>query len=94
LIIKFLEGVKHSGSVYPQRFYIKETSELTEGPSYEGCLIVLMENQIDYPELQSVLELSTHEKQVQYEFTQTLQNAKEVKLRRSYEIRRSSIHND
>jgi hypothetical protein len=67
---------------------------LTEGPSYEGCLIVLMENQIDYPELQSVLELSTHEKQVQYEFTQTLQNAKEVELRRSYEIKGSAIHND
>jgi hypothetical protein len=53
-----------------------------------------MENQIDYLELQSVLELSTHEKQVRYEFTQTLQNAKEVELRRSYEIRRSAIHND
>jgi hypothetical protein len=37
---------------------------LTKGPLYEGCLIVLMENQIDYPKLQSVLELSTHEKQV------------------------------
>jgi len=34
---------------------------LTKTPSYEGCLIVLMENQIDYLELQSVLELSTHE---------------------------------
>jgi hypothetical protein len=57
LIIKFLEDVESSGSVYPKRFYLEETRELTEAPSYEGCLIVLMENQIDYLELQSVLEL-------------------------------------
>jgi hypothetical protein len=44
-----------------KRFYLEETQELTEALSYEGCLIVLMENQIDYPELQFVLELSTHE---------------------------------
>jgi hypothetical protein len=62
LIVKFIENIEPSGSIYPQRFYLKETRELTEGPSYEGCLIVLMENQIDYPELQSILELSTHEK--------------------------------
>jgi hypothetical protein len=52
-----------------KRFYLEETQELTEAPSYEGCLIVLMENQIDYPELQSVLELSTHEEYVQFEST-------------------------
>jgi hypothetical protein len=69
LIVKFLEDVEPSGSVYPQRFYLEETRELTEGLLYEGCLIVLMKNQIDYPELQSILELSTHEKQVQYEST-------------------------
>jgi hypothetical protein len=45
-----------------KRFYLEETRELTEAPSNEGCLIVLIENQIDYLELQSVLELSTHEK--------------------------------
>jgi hypothetical protein len=61
LIVKFLENVKPSGSVYPQKFYLEETWELTEALSYEGCLIVLMKNQIDYPELQSILELSTHE---------------------------------
>jgi hypothetical protein len=44
-----------------KRFYVEETRESIEAPSYEGCLIALMENQIDYPELQSVLELSTHE---------------------------------
>jgi len=44
-----------------KRFYLEETRELTEAPSNEGCLIVLIENQIDYLELQSVLELSTHE---------------------------------
>jgi len=43
-----------------KRFYVEETRESIEAPSYEG-LIVLMENQIDYLELQSVLELSTHE---------------------------------
>jgi hypothetical protein len=52
-----------------KRFYLEETQELTEALSYEGCLIVLMENQIDYPELQSVLELSTHEEYVQFEST-------------------------
>jgi hypothetical protein len=54
VIVKFLENVEPSGSVYPQRFYLEETQKLTEAPSYEGCLIVLMENQIDYLELQSV----------------------------------------
>jgi hypothetical protein len=44
LIVKFLEDVKPSGSVYPQRFYLEETQELTEFPSYEGYLIVLMKN--------------------------------------------------
>jgi hypothetical protein len=42
---------------------------LTKSHSYEGCLIVLLENQIDYPELQSIIELSTHEEYVQFEFT-------------------------
>jgi len=28
-----------------KRFYLEETRELTEDPSYEGCLIVLIENQ-------------------------------------------------
>jgi hypothetical protein len=78
LIVKFLENVEPSGSIYPQRFYLEKTEELTEGLLYEGCLIVLMKNQIDYPEQQSVLELSTHEEQVQHESTQTLPNAKEV----------------
>jgi hypothetical protein len=59
LIVKFLEDVEPSGSVYPQKFYLEETRELTEAPSYEGCLIELMENQNDYLELQSILELST-----------------------------------
>jgi hypothetical protein len=61
LILKFLEDVEPSGRIYPQRFYLEEIRELTEAPSYEGCLTVLMENQIDYLKLQSVLELSTHE---------------------------------
>jgi len=61
LIVKFLKDVEPSGSAYPQNFYLEEARQLTEVPSYEGCLIVLMKNQIDYPELQSILELSTHE---------------------------------
>jgi hypothetical protein len=61
LIVKFIEDVEPSGNVYPQRFYLEEIRELTEASSNEGCLIVLMENQIDYLELQSVLELSTHD---------------------------------
>jgi hypothetical protein len=61
LIVKFLEDIEPSGSVYPQIFYLEETRELTEAPSYEGCLIVLLENQIVYLELQSILELSTYE---------------------------------
>jgi hypothetical protein len=69
LIVKFLEDVEPSGSVYPQRFYLEETRELTKVPSYKECFIVLMENQIDYPELQSILELSTHEEYVQFEST-------------------------
>jgi hypothetical protein len=61
LIVKFLEDIEPSGSVYPQIFYLEETRELTEAHSYEGCLIVLLKNQIVYPELQSILELSTYE---------------------------------
>jgi hypothetical protein len=94
LIVEFLEDIEPSSSAYLQRFYLKEAWELTEGPSYEGCLIVLMENQIDYPELQSVLELSTHEEHVQYESTLSLQNAKEVELRRCCGIRRPAISRD
>jgi hypothetical protein len=60
---------------------------LTEAPSYEGCLIVLRENKIDYLELQSLSEQPTHEEQVQNESTQTLPNVKEVGLRRSSKIR-------
>jgi hypothetical protein len=44
-----------------KRVYLEEIRELTKAPSYEKCLIVLIENQIDYLELQPVLELSTHE---------------------------------
>jgi hypothetical protein len=51
-------------TAYPQMFYLKEARELTKAPSYEGCLIVLMENRIDYRELQSVIEFSTYEEQV------------------------------
>jgi hypothetical protein len=29
-----------------KRFYLEETQELTEAPSYEGWLIVLMEDQL------------------------------------------------
>jgi hypothetical protein len=44
---KFLEDVELSGSAYPQRIKLEEARELTGAPSYEGCLIVLRENQID-----------------------------------------------
>jgi hypothetical protein len=57
------------GVLILKRFYLKEARELTKAHSYEGCLIVLLENQIDYPELQSIIELSTHEEYVQFEFT-------------------------
>jgi hypothetical protein len=56
-------------------------------------LIVLRENHIDYPELQSFLEQPTHTKQVQKSIL-PLQNAEEVELRNSYRIRRSTILND
>jgi len=44
-----------------KKFYLEEIQELTEALSYERCLIVLMENQFDYPKLKLVLELSTNE---------------------------------
>jgi hypothetical protein len=53
-----------------------------------------MENQIDYPELQSILKLPTHEGYVQFESTKSLQNEEEVELRKSYRIRRSTISSD
>jgi hypothetical protein len=52
-------------------------------------LIVFRKNQIDYPEPQSLLEQPTHTEQVL-----SLQNTDEVELRKSYRIRRSTIHSD
>jgi hypothetical protein len=62
LIVEFLKDVEPSGNAYSQRFYLEEVLELTEALLYKWCLIVLMESQIDYSELQSILELSTYEK--------------------------------
>jgi hypothetical protein len=56
-------------------------------------LIVFRENQIDYPEPQSLLEQPTHTEQVQKSIL-SLQNAEEVELRKSYRIRRSTILSD
>jgi hypothetical protein len=53
---KFLEDVELSGSAYPQRIELEKARELTEAPSYEACLIVFKENQIDYLELQPLSE--------------------------------------
>ena len=83
---KFLEDVELSGSAYPQGIELKKARELTEAPSYEGCLIVFKKNQIDYFEPQSLSEQSTHEEQVHNESTQTLPNVKEVGLRKSSRI--------
>jgi hypothetical protein len=40
-----------------------EAQELAKSPPHRGRLIVFRKNQIDYPELQSVLEQSAHEEQ-------------------------------
>jgi hypothetical protein len=42
LIVKFIEDVEPSGSVYPQRFYLEEIRELTEAPSYKGWFIKII----------------------------------------------------
>jgi hypothetical protein len=62
--VKFLEDTELSGSAYLQMLELKKVRELTEAPSYEGCLIVLRENQIDYLEPQSLSKQPTHEEQV------------------------------
>jgi hypothetical protein len=64
---------------------------LAKSPPHRERLIVFRENQIDYPEPQSVLEQPTHIEQVQNESTLPLQNAEEVELRNSFRIRRSTI---
>jgi hypothetical protein len=58
---KFLEDAEPSGSAHPQRIELVEARELAKYPPHRGRLIVFRENQIDYPELQSVLEQPAHE---------------------------------
>jgi hypothetical protein len=60
---KFLEDAEPSGSAHPQRIELVEARELAKSPPHRGRLIVFKENQIDYPELQSVLEQPAHEEQ-------------------------------
>jgi hypothetical protein len=67
---------------------------LAKSPHHRGRLIVFRENQIDYPEPQSILEQPTHTKQVQNKSILPLQNAEEVELRKSYRIWRSTILSD
>jgi hypothetical protein len=67
---------------------------LNESPLDEGRLIVFRKNQIVYLTTQLVSKQPTHEEHVQNEFTLTLQNAKEVRLRRSFRIMRSTIPSD
>jgi len=94
LIVKFLEDAEPSGSAHPHKLKFEEALELAKSPPHRGRLIVFRENQIDYPEPQSVLEQPTHSEQVQNKSILPLQNAEEVELRKSYRIRRSTILSD
>jgi hypothetical protein len=70
------------------------TQLVSKQPTHEGRLIVFRKNQIVYLTPQLVSKQPTHEEHVQNEFTLTLQNAKEVRLRRSFRIMRSTIPSD
>ena len=59
---KFIEDVEPSA--HPHLVELEEARELAEGPSHEGRLIVLRENQNDCLEPQSISKLPTHEEQV------------------------------
>jgi hypothetical protein len=93
LTVKFLEDTKPSGSAHSHKLEFEEALELAKSPPHRGWLIVFRENQIDYPEPQSLLEQPTHTEQVQKSIL-PLQNAEEVELRKSYRIRRSAILSD
>jgi hypothetical protein len=82
LIVKFLEDAEPSGSAHPHKLKFEEALELAKSPPHRGRLIVFRENQIDYPEPQSVLEQPTHSEQVQNKSILPLQNAEEVELRK------------
>jgi hypothetical protein len=94
LIVKFLEDTEPSGSAHSHKLKFEEALELAKSHPHRGRLIAFRENQIDYPEPQSVLEQPTHTEQVQNKSILPLQNAEEVELRKSYRIRRSTILSD
>jgi hypothetical protein len=87
LTVKFLKDTEPSGSAHSHKLKFEEALELAKSPPHRGRLIVFRENQIDYPETQSVLEQPTHTEQVQNKSILPLQNAEEVELRKSYRIR-------
>jgi hypothetical protein len=93
LIVKFLEDTEPSGNAHSHKLKFEEALELAKSPPHRGRLIVfrVRENQIDYPEPQSVLEQPIHTEQVQNKSILPLQNVEEVELRKSYRIRRSTI---
>jgi hypothetical protein len=64
LIVKFLEDAEPNGSAHSHKLEFEEALELAKSPPHRGWLIVFRENQIDYPEPQSVLEKPTHTEQV------------------------------
>jgi hypothetical protein len=88
---KFLEDLEHNGSAYPQMIELEEVKELTDASLSKGRLIMLKEIQTDCLGPQSILEQSTHEKQVHIEPTQPPPNEEEVGLRRSSRIIRLAI---
>jgi hypothetical protein len=56
LIVKFLKDAEPSGGAHSPKLEFEEALELAKSPPYRGWLIVFMENQIDYPEPQSLIE--------------------------------------
>jgi len=60
LIVKFLEDTEPSESAHSHKLEFEEALELAKSPPHRGWLIVFRENQIDYPEPQSLLEQPTH----------------------------------
>jgi hypothetical protein len=58
---KFFEDTEPSGSAYPQIIELVEARELAKSPPHRGRMIVFRENQIDYPEPQSILEQPAHD---------------------------------
>jgi hypothetical protein len=61
LIVEFLKDVEPGGSVYPQKVLLRENTRVDWSSFIWRMVDCTYGRSIDYPKLQSILELSTNE---------------------------------